>query len=248
MLLGGGCLPRTAVGCVVAGFVIALVLGVGGALIGVWVAVSPLDNPFMERFFGGVFDDVDTKELPGEPRAFDPFLFYPEMQEYAGDGAQLVEIDVALVRRDGTLDLQADYSPKPEVTYEFVREVPRPDDAPPPGVSGSTGTTWFESVTIRAYEPGQQRQITRTEGNTRTTVRYRNEGMERTVGSTSNAAVENAPTPACGISEMWDVAIERGAPPDGVARIHYDASGYRFSVTGYPAATLEFDIACRLRA
>ena len=49
-------------------------------------------------------------------------LFYiarpalPDVQAYAGEGAELVEIEISLVRADGSQDLEAEYSPAPRTS------------------------------------------------------------------------------------------------------------------------------------
>lgn len=69
-------------------------------------------------------DGVETTELPGKARAFASFEALAAVTGYAGPGAKLVSIEVALVRADGTLDLEAPFTPKPDVTYTFARELP----------------------------------------------------------------------------------------------------------------------------
>lgn len=231
-----------------------MLLGLGAAALGVWVAFSPFDNPITNRFFGDDVDSlldvlnssVDTTEVPGDPGAFEPYAAYPQVRAYAGPGAELVEIEVSLVRADGTLDLEATYSPKPDVTYTFVRVVPRPANAPPPGATGTSSDEWHERVTVRAYEPGQRRQRTEQKGNVRTTVQYTNKGMERDADEPSSQPVTTIPAPACDIREFWKAAIAAGAPSDGVARVRYDEDGYRFTVSGY-GVNLAFDAGCVLR-
>ena len=249
MKLSNRTLGQSAIGCIVLIIVLGTVVGVAGAALGAWVALSPFDNPITNRFFDD-FDlsgaQVDTREVPGNARAFDPFAAYPVILDYAGEGAALVKIDVSLVRADGTLDLKAVYAPKPDVTYTFAREVERPADAAPPGAGGANTGPWHELIEVRAYEPGQRRRRTTTTQKSATTVQYTNKGMERTVAEPSAAKVTFVPAPACSIATFWEVALARGAPRDAVARITYDADGYKFSISGL-RISLRFDTACALR-
>jgi hypothetical protein len=224
----------------------AALAGIGGLVIGLWVALDPFGNPFADAIVGEI--GIQTTELPEgqEARAFDPFEALPGVTEYAGPGARLVSIEVGLVRADGTQDLEAGYTPKPDTTYTFAREVPRPANAPPPGAGGSSTGPWFEEIEIRAYDPGQRRRVETTTSSRRTTVQYTNKGMERRVSDPSGSAPEYVEEPACAIADLWRVAIERGAPEDGVARIAYDSQGYRFTVSGFVA--LEFDAGCELES
>lgn len=196
--------------------------------------------------FATGFGMADTRPVPGDPRRFDPIAALPEVQEYAGEGALLYAIDANYVRRDGTLDLNAEYSPKPYVDFEFYREVPRPADAPPVGAGGSVEDKWYERVTIRAYEPGQWRQVTTIGGGITTRYSYMNQGMERDISSpTASRPGEPPAAPMCSFGQLWDAALERGAPADAVAVIEYDAQGYDFRINGASIA-LRFNQDCRV--
>ena len=236
------------VGCgpmlIVLPILLALVAGVGGLAIGICAVVAPGEGPL-----GGFLNDlanVDTEDLPGDARNFDPFEALPAVQAYAGEGTELVEIELRLVRRDGTMDLKADYTPKPDVDYTFVKAVARPSDAPPPGAGGANTGPWYETIEVRAYEPGQRRRRTTIGGSTNTVVDYTNKGMEREVSGARSGAVETVPAPACAVSNLFDAAIAQGAPEDAVAYVTYDAEGYEFRITGL-GVSLEFDHDCRLR-
>ncbi|MFN0146395.1 MAG: hypothetical protein ACKVT1_07795 [Dehalococcoidia bacterium] len=226
--------------------IVAIVLG--SSLIGALSVCAATGSDPADSLLGlvGLDDGVDTREAPGDARAFDPLAALPEIAAYAGEGARLISVEIALVRADGTLDLKASYTPKPQVTYTFAREIPRPADAPPPGAGGANTGPWHEPVEVRVYEPGQRRRRTTTSGGVRRTVDYVNKGMERDVGEASAAAVAFVETPACRIAEFWKAAIAQGAPADGVARITYDADGYDFAVTGF-RVSLRFGADCALK-
>jgi len=209
---------------------LAAVAGIGGLAIGICSLVAPGEGPL-----GGFLNEisgVDTRDLPGDARAFDPFAALPEVQAYAGEGALLVEIDMSLVRADGTMDLKAEYSPKPYTEYTFVREVPRPANAPPPGAGGANTGPWYETIEIRAYEPGQRRRRTTMSSGGNSTVTYTNKGMERDVREPRSGEVVTIPAPRCDIADMFAVAIRLGAPADAVANVTYDAGGYELRIPG----------------
>lgn len=235
-----GCGPMLIAGPIL----LALVAGIGGVAVAVCTVVAPGEGPL-----GGLFNDlagVETRDLPGDAEFFDPIDALPEVQAYAGEGAQLVEIEMRLIRIDGTMDLEADYSPQPDTEYTFVREVARPSDAPPPGAGGANTGPWFETIEVRAYEPGQRRRRTTTGGGTNTSVTYVNKGLERTVSDPESGEVETVGAPICSVTEMFAEAVERGAPDDAVAYVTYNAEGYEFRISGV-GIFLEFDRHCALR-
>ena len=250
---GCGC---NALGCVIGLFVIvmialpiAIVVGSMGAFTG---------GDFMGQIQDLVNTVVNTNEvlglsttaLPGDANAYNPFAALAAVTAFAGDGAQLAEIQAMQVRSDGTQDLNADYDPpRPSTTYEFYREIPRPADAPPVGAGGTTDGPWYEPVTIDAYRPGQMSQIRRTGGSVSISTQFVNEGLKRQVSDpTTNLAFVDSfvPAPKCTTQQLWNMALEEGARPDAVATITYNSDGYEFSIPGM-AVFLQFDSNCRLQ-
>jgi len=117
------------------------------------------------------------------------------------------------VRADGTLDLQPSYTPKPQVDYQFVWTIPRPDDAPPVGAGGGN-QAFYESITIALYEPNTTRSVMR-EGALGILRRYNytNQGMVRDMEVvTDNTFLTPAPAPTCTLARLWAIAIDQGAP------------------------------------
>lgn len=223
--------PRSRLSCLV----LLILLGVGG-----YFATTRLIIPFFETGGG----NADTRPLPGDASRFDPIASLAEIQKYAGEGTQLISINALYVASDGTLDLNASYNPRVEFT--FVREVPRPDDAPPPGAGGSNIGPWYETITIEAYTPGQWRSVSRTSGGVRLSYTYVNKGMEREVEDPTTNIKEIIPQPACSFADLWQEVVDRyEPPPDAVAIIDYDASGYRFNINGV-GIYLNFDINCEV--
>lgn len=218
------------VGWIIFAIVIA-VISVGGIGIGILSAFSGAGDDILSSV--GLGSGVDQRDVPGDARSFDPIARLPEVAAYAGAGARLVALEVALVRADGTLDLEAPYTPKPTAKYTFAREVPRPADAAPPGVGGSGTGPWHERITIVVSDPGERRRLTTTNGNAQRTVNYVTKGMQREVEKATASKTAFIDTVACPPKQLWQAALTKGAPADGVARISYEsAGGIRFNITG----------------
>lgn len=242
---GGGCGGWSCFGCV-----LTLVIG-GSILIGVMGFVSAVFNvniPFMNQIMTALtgVEAPQTQPLTTDANNFDPFVGLAQAQALAGEGAQLVSIDATYVRSDGTMDLNATYSPAPRVTYDFVRQVERPKDAPPVGVAGSTLGPWYEPITIEAYEPGQRRHVSIRGGNGSVEFDYVNEGMvKETDDPTTNLSGEIVEAPTCTAQALWKEALKKDAPRDAVAIIEYDEDGYTFNISG--VLYLRFGTDCKIQ-
>jgi hypothetical protein len=200
-----------------------------------YLAWTRLLVPFFETGGGNVV----TQVVPGDAKAFDPIAALPEVAAQAGEGAELTLLDAYYVRSDGTLDLTASYHPY--VNYAFVRKVPTPADAPPIGAGGKADASWYEPVTIKAYEPGSWWQV--RSGNN--SYSYMNRGMKRDTSRPTTSPNAIIPLPKCTFKQLWSAALEKGAPKDAVAVIRYSERGYRFNIDGADIR-LEFDLACQL--
>jgi hypothetical protein len=208
------------------------------------VFVWELPMELFRLLMGG---DAPTSEaISGDASRFDPIAGYAQAAAFAGEGARLLEIDMYFVRSDGTMDLNASYTPAPRVVYAFAVEVPRPDDAPPPGAGGANAGPWYQRVDIEAYRPGASRTTTTISGGSSTTFTYTNRGMTRTPGSVRSDQQDFLTPPVCDLTAFWRDALAQDAPPDGVATIDYDAEGYRFRITGW-SISLEYDADCDVR-
>lgn len=185
---------------------------------------------------------IRTRALQGDPSAFDPIAQFSEMQAFAGADAQLVAFDAQYVRMDGTLDLTADYNAN--VDAEFLRQVARPDNAPPPGVDGSGTGPWSVRISILAFEPGQGRSVTQLGGASNRYI-YTNEGMSRDEDEPSIHDDAILKPPRCPFRDLWKVALEQGAPADAVATIRYNENGYDFDISGM-GINLNFTPDCQL--
>ncbi len=147
----GGCLGR-----------IGLLAGVGGAGLGILVAILAV---FFPNTLSGAVARLagiplpQTMPITGQASAWNPIAAYASVEGFAAAKAQLISFSATNVRSDGTLDLNANYSPAPQVEFRFVHEIPRPTNAPPVG-AGSTGRgPWYEPVTITVYHPGERRSF-----------------------------------------------------------------------------------------
>lgn len=195
-----------------------------------------LFNPFGE----------DTREVPGNAAAFDPIASYAEIAAYAqgeAAGIEFIEMSAYYVKSDGTLDLTAT-AYRPNVTWEFIVPAARPENAPPVGAGGSPDDRYFQKITIRAFEPGQMRSVSRTSGGVRTSYTYRHLGLERDVDDPTTSRDTATPPPTCSFKTLWDTAAERGAPREAVAIITYNNGEYDFWIQDTDIR-LEFDSACR---
>jgi hypothetical protein len=223
---------------------------VGSILCGVLAAASAIFNfniPFMNEVMTALtgIQAPKTQSLKADPNNFDPFVGLTQAQAFAGADAKLVSMSISYIRSDGTMDLNASYSPAPRVDYKFVREVPRPADAPPVGVAGSTAGPWYEPITIEVYRPGTRRHVSISSGGTRVSFDYTNEGMVRDQDSpTSSSSFNIVKTPECTAKQLWDIALKNDAPIDAVASIEYDTDGYDFNIPG--VVYLSFNNNCRL--
>ncbi len=233
----GGCLGAVIVLVIVAATLVGIAAGV------LAVAAPNLLNTVFSTITG--IETVETRPVPGDVSRFDPVAALSEVAVFAGAEAQLVSMEAWYVRADGTLELTATYSPSPRVAYKFVREVPRPADAPPPGVGGANAGPWYETITVEAFQPGQWRTVTRIGGGVSIRFQYVNEGMTREVSSPAAAQPALAAPPICALADLWQAALRRDAPGDAVAIITYDADGYRFSITG-TGVDLRFGRDCQL--
>lgn len=221
---------------------VAFLLGGFGARFA-WRAARPLMKP---AGFNDVFSRIglipEMRAVPGDVAHFDPVASYAAVRDLAGPGAKLVGMNVRFVRSDGTLDLTASYSPSPGVDYSFVREVPRPANAPPPGAGGGGGP-WYEPVQVRVFEPG--RTVTRTTNGSRST--FDNTGMLRDPGTPTLRADKPIRDPTCPIAALWKQATAgRSVPTDAVAVVRYEDDGYRFLITDLKI-NAAFDADCRKR-
>ena len=242
-------------GCV-AGCLVMLVLAVPLLAVAIFVlptlgilrplSFGPLSGllnaePMLKSEFG-----IELRDLDGaDPQRYDALAYLPQIQDFAGSGAALVKIRLNGVRVDGTLDLNANYTPAPRAEYTFQRALSAPPpNAPPIGAGGSVTGQWYEPVEIAVYRPGQRRSITRRGGNSSVSIQYTNRGVEKETQEAVAQAATTIPAPTCALADLWRAAIAQGAPASAVATIEYDNNGYRFAIVG-TATALSFDANCQ---
>ncbi|MBE2184773.1 MAG: hypothetical protein IAE89_15190 [Anaerolineae bacterium] len=225
------------------------VLIAGGALAGTNSILGDMGLGDISAFVSTAVDAMrgpETVAIQGDASRFDPQAGLDQAAAFAGTGAQFAGLNAANVRSDGTMDLTATYSPGPRVSYSFLRPIEPPANAPPLGAAGNTGGQWYEPITIEAYRPGQTSRITTTGGGLSTSIQFTNQGMRKDISSpTTNPFDSVAPPMRCAFVDLWNEAIERGAPEDAVATIRYNEFGddwtYDFVV---PGTSLTFNADC----
>ncbi|MFV9504831.1 MAG: hypothetical protein AB4911_09730 [Oscillochloridaceae bacterium umkhey_bin13] len=218
----------------------ATLMGIGAAVLAVF-APNVLTSVF-SRITG--YETIQSRPVQGDPANYDPIAAYASLQAFAGEGAQLISLDAQFVRADGTLDLTASYNPAPRVNAEFALEVAPPENAPPIGAGGLG--TWYRRVSIHAYRPGQQGRVSSTGAGGSVTYTYVNEGMTRDIDDPATGTFTFLPTPTCAFADLWQVALERGAPANAVASIEYDDEGYDFRIRDVNFR-LRFDNTCQVK-
>jgi hypothetical protein len=179
--------------------------------------------------------DEETYPVPGDAAKFKPFDALAGIRERVGKDARLTEVEIWLVRSDGTVDLTATYTPSPRVLYTFVRPAKNPPaEMPPIGAGRKEGDIWLEEVKVECFRPGQVRHVKKMGGSVNKEYRFSNEGMVLTFGSPSMGTLpEDLGSPKVSVEEIWSVAIGKGAPKEAVARITWSSRGYEFRVDGW---------------
>ncbi|MFA5935329.1 MAG: hypothetical protein WC787_00520 [Patescibacteria group bacterium] len=223
---------------------LSLVLGLlitGGTAFG----LSRLMDLDPLKMFAGIEKPVSVAP-PGDAGAFDPIKAFMEVKTYAGN-VPLVEMTATHVRSDGTINLMADLSPRPTVSYDFVEEFKNDsEDAPPIGAGSGEGGVQWRDVTVDVSHPNIWRHVTQIGGSINASYRYKYLGMGKTIGSPRGSNYDTPlPDPLCPFVALWAVAMQKGTPSDAVAWIRYNKDGYDFWIrdTKY---RYRFDTDCRL--
>lgn len=188
-----------------------------------------LDVRHKQRFHQTDETRYDPLAVEGEIRDFAAW----GIEEYA-DTLELQSVDIDYVRADGTLDLTADY--EPTVNWRWVG--PRLDPSGPPGV-GSEDVY----LTVRVEATDRHTESTGTGESTSQSFYL---GLRRYEYESEIEELRAVPWPKCSLTELWDHALQAGAPDDGVAQIRYDHRGYDFEIEGVDIE-IEFDHDCEPR-
>lgn len=175
--------------------------------------------------FGSVLTHP-TRGVPGEPTRFDPVAAFPQVRAYAGEGALFANASFLFVRADGTMDLTATPAPSPAAVYTFVR---RAESGP-------------EAVTVTVAEPWR----TVKSGPGEDAETYLCRGMDRSTAPALASPPADLPAPTCAVAALFEAARERGASPDALATVLYDATGYTLMVAR-PRLVVHYGADCRAR-
>lgn len=238
---------RRRFGCSCGAVVLIIIVMFG---FGAVMAVSTIGSMDLSQMWNGVMSAFnipvpETIAVAGDAANFDAVQELDTARQLAGDDLILIGLRASYVRSDGTMDLTATYNPSPRAYYTFLRQVPRPDNAPPPGVGGAGVGDWYERLEVEAYRPGQASFVTQRSGASTLEYTYVNQGMLLDVADPQILAdVEALPPPTCSFASLWQLALDRGFPADAVAVIEYNADGYTFSITG--VGRLSFNMRCNL--
>ena len=183
----------------------------------------------------------ESRSVPGDAASFDPIAQYDAVREYAGEGAQLLEMSAFYVKSDGTVDLNAAYDPY--VSYEFFRlSTSEGQEAPPLGAGGSGSDQWYQTVTVEAWRPGKTWSIQSGSSN----FTFTTQGLSREWDEPRNTMPGTAiDAPTCSFATLWQTAIQRDAPANAVAIIDYDGDGYSFRIRD-TNISLDFGTNCGL--
>ncbi len=184
----------------------------------------------------------NTMDVPGKIEQFDPIESLPEVAEYAGDGAMLVNLYARYVKPDGTLNLNEDYGPY--VQYLFI--IPcitegqkYTETTTPLGVKNeltAAQVPYWEYVSVIVENPHWESYSVDDED-----YDEYDAGMERAVGGgiyeleEANRVLLKYKTYNNPISfyDIWQKTITAGAPGRNVvASIYYYEGNYIFTIDG----------------
>ncbi len=153
----------------------------------------------------------NTAAPPGVIERFDASAGFTAMANFAGPQARLITLRATGVGSDGMMNLAAPGGPK--IAAEFVAAAIAGDPELQPEGKYAVGHAIRVLLTVQAPR-GEHRGMGRAPNGRAT-------GDERTIEP-----------PGCTFVELWNQAIELGAPRTGTATIDYDAEGYAFAIDG----------------
>ncbi len=156
---------------------------------------------------------------------FDPIAALKDVQAYAGEGAQLVELSTTYVAWDGTMNLTAE-GYYPSADYIFVRQVSAPDNELPIGAGGSASGQYYQKIEVNIDNPGKWYTVTSGEES----YTYLHKGMEKDEDTPTGTSLPTIALPTCSFAALWQYAIVDGMPTNAVAFIDYNTQGYTFTI------------------
>ncbi|MBP9869641.1 hypothetical protein KBC59_03745 [Patescibacteria group bacterium] len=229
-------------GLIITGVIAVLILAV--VSIAISFAIFPaLINPLTKKFLD---TDIDPSvKAPGDLRAYDPIAHYDDVLAFAGDDVKFLEMQATFVRSDGTMDLKSKLRPTPNATYEFIQKVLPTEELPIGAGVGVDGYQW-QTVKVTVGYPGQRTTVRTIGGKMNMSYSYINRGMKKDLGSPVGSFDEERaqPKPVCSFKDLWNKAIERGAPKEAVAVIDFENGRYGFTIRDTDFR-MEFDPECR---
>lgn len=188
------------------------------------------------------------KSPPGVVTAYEPVTYYDHIRRDCGSACKLIEMTATHVPSNGKLNL----TDKARVVYEFRNmkralgdkrrrdrfdKKDRKDNKLKKksrrSRSTSSGTGKYERVIITVPKIGGGRRPDKMV-------------MDRT-SRPHNVKLTMSKTtigPKCKMSELWKVALAKGADKAELAKITYDRDGYRFEIKN-KGFKLMFDLHCR---
>ncbi len=170
---------------------------------------------------------------------YEPFEALRAVTKFAGEGAQLLQIEARAVKPNGTVDLTADA--KPLVSYIFLA----PGEQEPELPVGAGAQASLLHTKVLVGRPGEY-VVQRPGGGAGAAMRVAHAGMIHAgrSGAPADARDRVVPPPRCTLAGLWNKAIAAGAPADTVALLRYDHRGYTFRLDE-PVLQLRFDIGCQ---
>ena len=207
------------------------------------IPILPFAVLGLVALFGAMFYFLDVyqkqRSHEGDYTRYDPYAVRAEIEDFAAWGLdpkarplELVSIRAEYVKRDGTMDLSADY--EPTVYWTFAGAPVEPKG--PPGTPGHSNRV---EVMVHATDPHWETSRG-ADGDSSSRYFF---GLWRHQ-SERDRDHEVVPWPTCTLTELWEHASAAGAPADGVARIRYDAKGYWFDIEG-SEVSLRFGMDCQ---
>ena len=173
--------------------------------------------------------------------AFDPFGALPAIQAEIGS-AELVSIDMPVVKRDGTVDLTQASAPPPWVTYMFFASS-TPSVPSAYGLPETRGT----QIRVQAFDEGHVAAISQVSATWSLKFRVVNKGLIAFFAPDAQRPSGDAVAPGCALRELWERFPDQGRLlPDERAQVRFDARGYAFRLPRLEREYL-FDHACLLK-
>jgi hypothetical protein len=200
-----------------------------------------MTGPVLALTLLGCWNVVDIHEAPppGDPSAYDPFANAAAVQAFAGEDAELLDINALKLPSSGKMDFDASY--EPYTMYSFLR----PTEGDPTKPIGAGGGARLEEVRVRVGQDGYM-SIDSQGGpgpNVKASLYHR--GMVEMGARTAKSKKKEdvVPLPSCSTADLWSKAIAEGAPKEAVAQLQYSDRGYQLRIADI-GFRMQFDADC----